>query len=165
MPEEDLTPYPTQAELNEMVEAVAGRAVPLGEPVLVARDGDDLTPVMTQAQNDAAMLIAAGPSPGSLAPMNKDVPFVDGAATVGGTLTCTMGNWTGEPTSYTYAWSGTGAATDASYVVADTDAGTSITCTVTATNANGSTTAAPSNAVAIGGAVREAESAHGRRRG
>jgi hypothetical protein len=151
--EDDLTPYPSQEQANEMVLAVAGRAIGLGEPRIVARDGDDLTPVMTQAQNDVALLIASGPPPGSQPPINKDVPFVDGSATVGGTLTCTMGNWTGEPTSYSYAWSAAGAADAATYVVQAADAGTSISCVVTATNANGSTAAAPSNAVAINGAA------------
>lgn len=152
---EDLTPTPTQAELNEMVEAVSGRAMGLGQPAIVARDGDDLTPVMTQAQNDAAMLIAAGPPPDSLPPLCKSVPYVGGDATVGGTLTCTMGNWTGEPTDYVYAWSGLGTATAESYVVGPGDAGTEVTCTVTATNANGSTAAPPSNAVAIAAAATE----------
>jgi hypothetical protein len=151
--EDDLTPYPTQEQANEMVLAVAGRAVGLGQPVIVARDGDDLTPAMTQAQNDLALLIATGPPPGSQPPINKDVPFVDGSATVGGTLTCTMGNWTGEPTSYSYAWSAAGAADAATYVVQAADAGTSISCVVTATNANGSTAAPPSNAVAVNGAT------------
>jgi hypothetical protein len=82
-----------------------------------------------------------------LAPVNVDVPFVSGGTAVGDTLTCTMGNWQGEPTSYAYAWS-TGA-TGASYVIVAGDAGTSITCVVSATNAGGTTAAPPSNAVAI----------------
>jgi hypothetical protein len=32
------------------------------------------------------------------APAVVDVPHVSGPGTVGGTLSCTMGNWTGEPT-------------------------------------------------------------------
>jgi hypothetical protein len=159
MPEEDLTPYPSQAELNEMVLA-AVVTTPLGQPVIVARDGDDLTPAMTQAQNDLAMLVACGPPPGSQAPMNIDVPFVEGAGTVGGTLTCTMGNWTGmdaEPHSYAYQWMSDGESelgTGESYTAVASDSGTSITCVVTATNANGSTAAPPSNAVVVNGGAR-----------
>ena len=76
-----------------------------------------------------------------------------GEAAVGQTLNCTMGNWTGEPTSYAYAWQaglGVAVGTDApDYTVAAADAGTSIVCVVTATNAHGSTAAPPSNAVPI----------------
>ena len=70
----------------------------------------------------------------------------------GGTLNCTMGNWSGEPSAYSYAWqaSGTAVGTDAAdYTVTATDSGKSIVCIVTATNANGATAAPPSNAVAI----------------
>jgi hypothetical protein len=155
MPEEDLSPYPSQAEADEMVKAVILTA-PLGEPRIVARDGDDLTPVMTQAQNDFAMLVACGPPPESLAPINIDVPSVqpEGTAAAGDTLTCTMGNWTGEPTAYAYQWLSDGESelgTGDSYTVVASDSGTSISCVVTATNANGSTAAPPSNAVAVNG--------------
>jgi hypothetical protein len=88
------------------------------------------------------------------APVCIDVPFASGVAAVDGTLTCTMGNWGHEPTSYAYAWSSGGA--ESSYVVQAGDAGTSLTCVVTATNAGGSTAAPPSNAVAIPGAARAA---------
>jgi len=85
-------------------------------------------------------------------PQNKDVPYVGGTATVGGTLNCTMGNWTGEPTGYAYRWQSDGADVgtgSADYVVAATDAGHVVVCIVTATNAHGSTAAPPSNAVTI----------------
>jgi hypothetical protein len=157
MPEEDLSPYPSQAELNEMVLAAVLTA-PLGEPRIVARDGDDLTPVMTQAQNDFAMLVACGPPPESLPPINIDVPSVQPqSAAPGETLTCTMGNWAGmdaEPHSYAYQWLSDGESeigTGDSYTVVASDSGTSISCVVTATNANGSTAAPPSNAVAVNG--------------
>src|SRR4029077_9394468 len=109
--ESEGTPTPTQAEGDEMVLARGGGSVPLGQPSILAREDEDLTPTLTQAQNDVAMLIAAGPPPGSQPPINRDVPYVGGSGTVGGTLTCTMGNWTGEPTGYAYAWSGHGTAT------------------------------------------------------
>jgi len=92
-------------------------------------------------------------------PVNVDVPAIVGTPAVGETLSCTMGNWEGEPGSYAYQWLsdadlvGLGGNT---YVVADTDAGKSITCVVTATNVSGSTAAPPSNALAIPAARRKA---------
>ena len=83
------------------------------------------------------------------APTNTTVPVVEQAAD---TLTSTLGNWTGEPTSYAYAWQidGVAAGTDsATHTVAAGDGGKSATCVVTATNAAGSTAAPPSNAVTI----------------
>jgi hypothetical protein len=155
-PEESIAPTPTQAESDAMVLAATGGAMPLGQPHIVPREGEDLTPAMTQTQNDVAMLVACGPPPGSQAPINIDVPYVGGSAMVGGTLTCTMGNWTGEPTSYAYQWKRDGT-TDigagvAAYVPVTADAGHDISCVVTATNDNGSTAAPPSNAVTIAAA-------------
>jgi hypothetical protein len=63
-----------------------------------------------------------------------------------------MGNWTGEPTSYSYRWEvgGMSAGTDAAtYDVQPADVGQNATCTVTATNAAGSTTAPVSNSVLV----------------
>jgi hypothetical protein len=92
-----------------------------------------------------------------LIPAIIDVPYVGGDPSVGGTLNCTMGNWTGQPTSYAYQWKsdatadvGTGENT---YLVADTDAGHSLSCVVTATNGAGTTAAPPSNAVPVPGAA------------
>jgi hypothetical protein len=89
------------------------------------------------------------------APVCIDVPAVTGDANVGGLLSCTMGNWGNEPTSYAYAWSSGG--TDSTYTVLAADAGTSISCIVTATNAGGSTAAPPSNAMTIAGTRATAE--------
>jgi hypothetical protein len=87
------------------------------------------------------------------APGVVDVPYVAGTGTVGQTLTCTMGNWTGEPTEYAYQWRrdgttdiGTGAA---SYLIVSADAGHQVTCIVTATNGVGSSAAPPSNSVMV----------------
>lgn len=83
------------------------------------------------------------------APVNRDVPYLEQQ---GDTIHCTMGNWEGEPTSYSYAWKmdGMGIGTDdAFYVVQPGDVGGVATCTVTATNAIGSTAAPPSNAVTV----------------
>lgn len=91
-------------------------------------------------------------------PVEGDTPaiMVNGAlsqtAVVGDALTCTQGNWVGEPTSFAYQWKsdGTNIGTDSdSYTVAAGDSGKSITCVVTATNAAGSAAAPPTNAVAV----------------
>lgn len=102
-----------------------------------------------------------------LPPKNVDVPHLQGTGAVGETLTCTMGNWEGEPKLYSSAWvSDAGEeplAYGSEYVVQPSDAGHSITCVVQATNSHGSTTAPPSNAVAIpGGAVSSASRSVGR---
>jgi hypothetical protein len=83
------------------------------------------------------------------APVNTAVPLVTQSGT---TLSCTMGIWEGEPTSYSYAWQidGTAAGSDAAdYAVQPGDVGKAATCTVTATNAAGSTAAPPSNSVTV----------------
>jgi hypothetical protein len=86
------------------------------------------------------------------APTVVDVPYVDGVGAVGEELTCTMGNWTGEPTDYDGKWKRDGnedIGTGASYTVRPADAGGEITCVVTATNAAGATEAPPSNAISV----------------
>jgi hypothetical protein len=83
------------------------------------------------------------------APVNTTVPAVTQA---GATLTCTQGEWSGEPTSYAYAWqvNGTAVGTDAAtYDVQAADVGGTATCTVTATNAAGSAAAPPSTGVVV----------------
>jgi hypothetical protein len=93
-------------------------------------------------------------------PSNVNIPMLSGAAEVGGTLTCTMGNWQGEPDSYAYQFKSDSAdvsGTDNTYVTVAGDAGKSITCVVTATNAGGATAAPPSNAILVTGAAADAE--------
>ena len=86
-------------------------------------------------------------------PANIDVPMVYGPAVPGGILTCTMGNWSGAPSKYSYQWKSDATnniGTDAStYTVEDADVGTSISCVVTASNILGTVEAPPSNAVLI----------------
>ena len=79
-----------------------------------------------------------------------------------------MGDWTGEPTSYAYAWKRDGAAIgtdDDSYSVTPEDVGTTVTCTVTATNAHGSTEAPPSNGVVVTDPAGRSRSSGAHRRG
>jgi len=87
-----------------------------------------------------------------LAPVMTSPPVVSGTATVGSTLSCTMGNWSYVPTSYRYQWRRSGAniagATNPTYVLGALDSGTNVNCQVTATNAAGSTPAV-SNTIAV----------------
>lgn len=89
------------------------------------------------------------------APVNVDVPHVSGTPGVGETLSCTMGNWNGEPSSYAYQWQSDGTDIAGSisdtYLIAAGDAGHSLACVVTATNAIGSTAAPASNPVSVAG--------------
>ncbi|MBC7643778.1 MAG: hypothetical protein H7123_01540 [Thermoleophilia bacterium] len=77
-------------------------------------------------------------------PGNTASPTISGAASVGSTLTCAPGTWTGSP-SFTYQWKRDGTpillATSATYVVQSGDAGHTITCTVIGTNAGGQASA------------------------
>jgi hypothetical protein len=83
------------------------------------------------------------------APVNNAVPAVTQS---GNTLDCTMGEWSGTPTSYAYAWQMDGApvgSDSATHTVVAGDGGKTATCVVTATNATGSTAAPPSNGVVV----------------
>jgi hypothetical protein len=86
-------------------------------------------------------------------PINTAVPAVMPlTAVVGETFTCTMGEWTGEPTEYAYGWFIDGADTGQtgdSYTTVAGNEGHAVTCVVTATNTAGSATAPPSNAVTV----------------
>jgi hypothetical protein len=87
----------------------------------------------------------AAPGP----PVNVDVPYVEQS---GGVLTCTMGNWTGEPDAYNYRWTVDGAeagGNDDILSITGDDIGKTAVCVVTATNGEGSTTAPASNEVVI----------------
>jgi hypothetical protein len=114
-------------------------------------------PTATKVSSLAAGIItvdSGGTTPpdgggGATAPVNTAVPAVTQSGT---TLNCTMGTWTGEPTSYAYQWKldGTNAGTDAAtYDVQAGDVGKAATCVVTATNAGGSTAAPESASVTV----------------
>jgi PKD domain len=81
-----------------------------------------------------------------------DLPAVTGPLAVGGTLTCSTGNWQNSPTAYTYQWKSDGNtipfATGSTYIVTAGNNSHSLTCTVTATNLGG-TSAATSLGAAI----------------
>lgn len=85
----------------------------------------------------------------AIPPVNTAVPHV---SQTGNVLNCTMGVWTGEPTSYAYQWQldGVEVGSDApDYTTSPGDVGTTATCVVTATNLGGSTAAPPSNGVVV----------------
>jgi len=86
-------------------------------------------------------------------PVNTVLPAITGTASVGSTLSCSQGTWTGSPTGFSYQWLRNGApiggATANTYVVASTDQGTTISCAVTATSATGSTSVLATGAVNI----------------
>lgn len=87
------------------------------------------------------------------APANTAPPAISGTPSVGQTLTCSTGTWSGSPTGYAYQWKqdslAIGSATTSSYVVQSGDQGHALTCTVTATNTGGSASAT-SSAVNVG---------------
>lgn len=90
-----------------------------------------------------------GPATAPSKPVNVDVPHVQQD---GGRLTCTMGNWEGEPTSYAYAWTHNGDAVamdSAELTLTADEVGDTFVCTVSATNAAGTTAAPPSDAVVV----------------
>jgi hypothetical protein len=137
--------YPTADGLTD----AAALAVAQGAQTAAdgaALEGSQYEPVlMVDADDDAG----GGTPPPTEAPVNVDVPHVSQA---GATMSCTMGNWQGEPTSYAYQWKmdGTDIPSDgASLPLTQADLGQSVTCVVTATNAAGSTAAPPSNAVVV----------------
>jgi hypothetical protein len=99
--------------------------------------------------NEATPPPPEGGGGGATAPTNTTVPQVTQSGT---TLNCTQGEWSGEPTSYSYAWKLDDAAAGsdaATYDVQAGDVGKNATCTVTATNAAGSAAAPPSVGVVV----------------
>lgn len=79
-------------------------------------------------------------------PVNVDAPAVTvggtvvGSAPVGESLNCTMGRWSGAPTSYWYSWlsESSVAGSGPDYIAQESDVGHGVRCVVTATNAAGS---------------------------
>ena len=131
---------------------------PLEPPPEVVRSTPPVSSKATRMTSLAAGILtgneATPPPPeggggGATAPANTTVPAVTQTGT---TLTCTQGEWSGEPTSYAYAWKLDDAAAGsdaATYECRPADVGKSATCTVTATNAAGSTAAPPSVGVVV----------------
>ena len=111
--------------------------------------GESASFTAEEAQRLADLGVVGEAPPPTDPPANTAVPFVSQAGT---DLTCTMGEWSNTPTSYSYQWQLDGApiGTDASsYAVQPADVGLTATCIVTATNAVGSTAAPASNGVVV----------------
>jgi hypothetical protein len=87
-------------------------------------------------------------------PVNLSPPEIGGTAEVGGTLSCSRGTWSGDPTSFARAWLRDGSVlagrTGSTYDVVAADAGHALRCRVTATNRGGSASAT-SAAVVVDG--------------
>lgn len=115
-------------------------------------DMSGLPPVPPPPSDTASMddpVSGGNPPAGAAPPVNVDVPYVSQNEDL---LTCTMGNWTGEPTGYDYVWKLDGAtvgSNSADYTIAVDDIGKTATCTVTASNAAGATAAPPSSGVIV----------------
>lgn len=88
-----------------------------------------------------------------VAPATTGRPSIVGTPTVGSTLTCSTGAWTGAPApQFAYVWlrGGVPVGSTPAYRVVAADLGASLTCTVIATNRAGSA-AATSQPVAVAG--------------
>jgi hypothetical protein len=93
----------------------------------------------------------AGQAASNVKPKPKTLPTISGTAEVGFTLIATRGTWSGNPTSFHFAWtrcSATGVAclpiggaTAKIYTLTTTDIGPTVRVNVTARNSSGSTTA------------------------
>lgn len=92
------------------------------------------------------------------APVVKDAPYVSQTDDM---LTCTMGNWYGEPDSRTYQWQSNGVdvtdATEENYIVAADDIGQTFTCVQTATNTYGTSDPVTSNEIVVAAPEGETE--------
>lgn len=78
-----------------------------------------------------------------------DVPFISQAAAV---LSCTLGNWNGEPTSRTYQWQVAGitvGTNQATYTRVAGDVGKNAVCNMTATNGVGTSAPVTSNTIVV----------------
>lgn len=98
--------------------------------------------------------LVVNPSAAGVAPFVTAIPAITGTTTVGQTLTCSTGTWSGDATiAYSYAWYANNiaisGATASTYVLLAAQLGKRITARVTASNASGnaSSTTAPTAAV------------------
>lgn len=94
-------------------------------------------------------------------PVNTVAPAVTGTPTVGETLSCTTGTWSGGGSqSFAYQWKADGfviiGATASTFLLTDEEIGAQMTCDVIATNAAGSGNAATSNATSAVAAAQQA---------
>ena len=129
----------------------------------------DTFAIVTATQTPTGALTVTGPGAGSYSygfssdtvtlsvlptPGNAGPPAITGTLSVGQTLTCSPGTWSGnEPITFAYQWNRDGSpianATSQTYVVTSADQSHSLTCTVTATNSQGPGPPATSPAVSV----------------
>ena len=155
-------PTPSQEEANEIkAQVILGRDAKAEDDELPPPVVHD-PPAPSQAEANEIKAQSALGGMDITAPVNVDVPHAQpDTASVGDTVTCTMGNWNMQPSAYSYQWlrGGTEVGSGPSYVTVEGDAGHSLSCVVTASNAIGSTVAPPSNEVEIAPASRRVEPA------
>lgn len=94
-------------------------------------------------------------------PVNTVTPVITGTVSVGSTLTCSTGTWTGAgPITYSYQWEQGAAtisgATSATYLVSSNNIGSTLRCKVTATNSGGGTSTYTVNTGTVPPVVGEA---------
>ena len=122
--------------------------------VAAADVGHTIKVTVTAANADGSAQATSGPTAvvsAAAAPKNTTPPTISGSAQVGSSLTASPGKWTGNPTSFAYAWNRCDAkgancaaisgATSNTYTVTAADAGATLLVSVTATNKSGSTKA------------------------
>ena len=88
-------------------------------------------------------------------PRNLSIPEVEGSASVGHTLTCNEGVWSGEPKTFVFQWLREGSAipnaASRSYEVKTADEGHQLQCRVVAENGEGASEGANSEPVRVPG--------------
>ncbi|MGB0102180.1 MAG: hypothetical protein WBP61_18015, partial [Nocardioides sp.] len=111
--------------------------------VLSADVGSSISCTVT-ARNTAGSATAGSPAVSldavvAGAPTPTGAPVISGAATLGQTLTCSTGTWTGAPTSFVRLWQRDGetVGTGATHVLVAADQTASLRCVVVAANAAG----------------------------
>jgi hypothetical protein len=159
-PECTVPPEECRITTTSYTTAVAWTPVYDGSGALVNKDPNAATTTYScatcarawQMQGDDPATLANLPST-SVPPIVIDVPYMGAQDPEHPELlSCTMGNWAGEPVRYAWQWVrdgnthvvGSGDAGD-QYVTTEADVGHTLTCIVTATNSHGSTAAPPSN--------------------
>jgi lysozyme len=103
------------------------------------------------AASPPTLAVAAGGSGGTARPAALAPPQLTGSAVAGGTLTGTVGTWTGSPSSFAFQWrrcnavgaacAAVSGATASTYVLTPGDIGATISLVVTATGSGGSQSA------------------------
>lgn len=117
----------------------------------------------TSAESEPTAQVAAATASG--APRNTGRPIISGTPTVGQTLTTDEGEWTANPTSYSYQWQRCDAdnivacinvvgATSKTYLLRLADLGYRLRVQVTARNAKGAATATSATTAVIAPALK-----------